>query len=191
MSDAQAPLSVEDTPAERPSFLRQVVETILTIAIAWALAQGVRAFVAEGYKTPTGSMIPTIETSDFTLFSKVTYRFGEPRAGDIVTLDDPYGELPMMMKRVIAVGGQTVDVHDGRVWVDRKALEEPYTYGKPSLPGTVPLPVAIPDGFVWVMGDNRPNSKDSRYFGPVPVSTVHAKALFRYWPPQRWGAPDS
>ena len=176
-----------------PSFLRQAVETVITVAIAILLAQGVRAYVAEGYQTPTGSMVPTIETTDYTMFSKITYRFGTPRPGDIVTLDDPEGRLPMLMKRVIAVGGQTVDVREGRVWIDGAALDEPYTHGMRSepLPGSsVAYPVKVPDGFVWVMGDNRPNSHDSRWFGPVPVSSVHGKAFFTYWPIARWGLPN-
>lgn len=190
MSDTPRLVSDEDAPPQNPSLLRQILELIVTVAIAYALAQVVRFYVAEGYRTPTGSMIPTIQTEDFTAFSKISYRFATPQPGDIVTLDDPYGVLPMMMKRVIAVGGQTVDIRDGKVWVDGTARDEPYTHALPSEPGPVALPVTIPAGYVWVMGDNRTNSKDSRWFGPVPVSTVHAKALFRYWPPQRWGIPD-
>lgn len=182
--------TTERGEAKDPSVLRQVVETVITVAVAILLSQAVRAFLVEGYKTPTGSMIPTIQTQDFTLFSKISYRFQEPVRGDIVTLDDPQGVLPMIMKRVIAIEGQTVDVRDGQVWVDGKPLDEPYTHGKPTRPGTIPMPVRIPEGSAWVMGDNRTNSLDSRYFGPVPLSTIHAKAVLTYWPPARWGVPS-
>jgi signal peptidase I len=190
VSDTSGLAPDDENATQSPSLIRQILELIVTVAIAYALAQVVRLYIAEGYRTPTASMVPTIQTEDFTAFSKLSYRFGSPQPGDIVTLDDPYGVLPMMMKRVIAVGGQTVDMRDGKVWVDGTALDESFTHGLPSLPGSVKLPITIPVGYVWVMGDNRTNSKDSRWFGPVPVSTLHAKALFRYWPVDRWGIPE-
>ncbi len=78
--------------------------------------------------------------------------------------------------RVIATEGQTVDIPDDAVWVDGVALEEPYVYGKPTTPGTVFTPITIPAGQVWLMGDNRTNSGDSRFFGPQPVSRVRGRA---------------
>ena len=91
-------------------------------------------------------------------------------------------------ERVIATEGQTVDLRDGKVYVDGVALDEPYTDGLPSYPlntvGTVDIsyPYTIPKGDVWVMGDNRTNSSDSRYFGPIDKDTVFGKAFAIYWP---------
>lgn len=183
--------SADEGSEERPSLLRQVIELVVTVAVAVVLAQGVRMWIAEGYRTPTESMVPTIQTVDWTLFEKISYRFGSPEPGDIVTLDDPSGVQRNFMKRVIAVGGQTVDIRDGRVIVDGVALDEPYTHGQLSEPQTLAMPVTVPEDFVWVMGDNRRDSQDSRTFGAVPVSSVHGRALVRYWPFNRLGDPDT
>jgi signal peptidase I len=173
---------------EQTSTLRWLVETAILVGLAFLLAQGIKTFVVQPYIIPTGSMIPTIELQDRVLAEKITYRFRSPRQGEIVVFNDPTGQHPKLIKRVIAVGGQTVDVHDGKVWVDGKALDEPYVHGKVTEPGTVPLPITIPAGDVWLMGDNRPNSGDSRFFGPQPVSSVDGRAFFTYWPPSRIGA---
>jgi signal peptidase I len=95
-----------------------------------------------------------------------------------------------LIKRVIAVEGQTVDVHDDGVFVDGRRLTEPYVYGKPTTPGSVPLPVVVSPGQVWLMGDNRPNSGDSRYFGPLPLDTVRGRAFWTYWPLGAFGRLD-
>jgi signal peptidase I len=159
------------------------------LAVAWALAQVVRMFVIEPYVVPTGSMIPTVIPKDTILGSKILLRFRGPEPGDIVMVADPEGKLPNLMKRVIAVGGETVDIKDGRLLIDGAAQNEPYVAGAPTEPGPYPLPVTIPAGFVWLMGDNRTNSKDSRWFGPQPASSVRAIAFFRYWPLDRLGTP--
>ncbi len=168
---------------------RWLAETALLVLAAVVLAQLIRTFVVEPFVIPSGSMIPTIEIKDRVLADKMVYRFvREPQAGDIVVFDDPSGEFPTLIKRVIAVGGQTVDLQDGAVVVDGKKLDEPYTYGKPSEPQVVPMPVKIPEGSIWVMGDNRTGSTDARTFGPVAVSTVHGRAFWTYWPLSRFGA---
>ncbi|MCE5191845.1 MAG: signal peptidase I [Actinomycetia bacterium] len=169
-----------------PSFLRWLGELVFMVLLAFVLATGIRTFVVQPYVIPTGSMIPTIGIGERVLANKFIYRFSLPEQGDIVVFDDPTKTVPTLIKRVIAVGGQTVDVHDGAVYVDGAKLNEPYTYGKPSEPGDVILPVKIPAGEVWLMGDNRTNSHDSRWFGPQPVSIVHGKAFLRYWPLNRF-----
>ena len=106
----------------------------------------------------------------------------------IVVFSDPQVPSRTLIKRVIATEGQTVDLRDGKVYVDGVALDEPYTDGLPSYPlntvGTVDIsyPYTIPKGDVWVMGDNRTNSSDSRYFGPIDKDTVFGKAFAIYWP---------
>lgn len=171
----------------RPGALRQVIEFIATLAIAFLVAQAVRMWVIQPFVVPTGSMLPTIQLSDQVLANKFVYRFTTPKRGDIIVLDDPTGQVGTLIKRVIATGGQTVDIHDQKVWVDGSALEEPYTHGQPSELGPLPMPMTIPQGSVWVMGDNRTQSQDSRWFGPVSLSAVHGRAFFIYWPWARIG----
>jgi len=175
--------------ADRTPVGRWLVETALVILVAFALAQGLKTFVIQPYVIPTGSMIPTIAIGDYILAEKITYRFlHSPRTGDVVVFDDPLKQHPQLIKRVIATAGQTVDIKDDHVYVDGTALQEPYTHGEPTKPGSVDLPMVVPQGQVWLMGDNRPNSGDSRYFGPRPVSRVHGRAFWTYWPLSAFGA---
>ena len=177
----------DDRGEARPSLLRQGVELVVTLLVAVVIAQAVRTWVVQPFVVPTGSMLPTIQLKDQVLANKFVYRFEQPKRGDIVVFDDPTGEVETLIKRVIAVGGQTVDVRDGKVWVDGKALVEPYTHGQPNTPQVIQLPIKIPLGYIWVMGDNRTQSKDSRTLGPIPLSLVHGRAFATYWPPDRIG----
>lgn len=179
----------DDAPRrQETSFGRWLVETVLLVALAFALAQGIKTFLVQPFVIPTGSMIPTIEIGDRVLADKLVYRFfREPQRGDIVVFDDPTGSHPQLIKRVIATEGQTVDVRDGQVFVDGDAIDEPYTHGKRSDPQTVELPVTVAAGHVWLMGDNRPQSGDSRSFGEMPVEAVRGRAFWTYWPPGRFG----
>lgn len=170
------------------SAVRWLVETALLVGLAFALAQGVKAFLVQPFRIPSGSMLSTIRIDDRILADKLVYRYREPKAGDIVVADDPTGVYPAIIKRVIATEGQTVDLRDGRVYVDGDELVEPYTRGRPSRPQTVPLPVRVPAGHVWLMGDNRTGSTDSRTFGPVEVRAVRGRAFGRYWPLTEAGA---
>jgi signal peptidase I len=185
------PSATELREDQAVSFGRWLLETSFLIVLAFTLAQGTRAFAIQPYVVPTGSMIPTIEIQDRVLVEKITYRFiRPPTQGEVVVFDNPHPSSPLdkiLIKRVIATGGQTVDIVDDAVWVDGVALDEPYVHGKPTTPGTVFTPVTIPEGQVWLMGDNRTNSADSRFFGPQPVSVIRGRAIWTYWPPKEYG----
>lgn len=176
------------------SFGRWLLETSFLIVLAFTIAQAARAYAIQPYVVPSGSMIPTIEIKDRVLVEKITYRVvRSPAQGEVVVFDNPHPTSPLdkiLIKRVIATEGQTVDIHDDAVWVDGVALDEPYVHGKPTLPGTVLTPITIPAGQVWLMGDNRTKSGDSRLFGPQPVSKVHGRAIWTYWPPRHFGELD-
>lgn len=154
----------------------------------------IRIFIMEMFKVPSGSMEETIMTGDMVLTEKVTPHFTDPEQGDVVLFTNPAMDGTVLVKRVIATAGQTVDLKDGVVYVDGEALDEPYTLDKPSypldthLPGqpAVFYPVIIPENSVWVMGDNRINSRDSRYFGPVSLDLVFGHGLCVCWPPAHW-----
>lgn len=184
--------SAPETPNPRSSAVWQVLEFIVTLLAAFLLAMSVRTWVIQPYLVPSGSMLPTIQLGDHVLANKFVYRFQSPKAGDIVVFDNPMSDpaAPTLIKRVIAVGGQTVDLQDGSVMVDGKKLVEPYTHGQVSDPlmgSRLEFPIKIPAGDIWVMGDNRTQSQDSRWFGPVRVSSVHGQGFFIYWPLSRFG----
>lgn len=180
----------------KASFAHEALEWVLVIAIAIGCALAFRAFVAEVYEVPSGSMLDTIQIGDRLIGEKVSYHFTSPKQGDIVTFADPEDSSKTLIKRVIATEGQTVELIDGAVYVDGVALDEPYTEGRPSEPldmqsalvGTIEYPYTVPEGCVWVMGDNRTNSLDSRYFGAIPVSSITSHGLFIFWPLSDAGA---
>lgn len=190
MEKATTSVGANDSSSQPPSVAKQVFEFVWMVAVAVALAFLIRTFLVQPYIIPTGSMIPTIEISDRVLADKLTYRFREPQPGEIVVFPDPTGENPTLIKRLIAVEGQTVDIRDGVVFVDGVQLDEPYVYGKETniLPQTADrFPLTLADGAGWVMGDNRPNSGDSRIFGPIKMDTIEGRGFFTYWPPKEMG----
>ena len=185
----------ESREAERrEGFLARHGWVIGSVAFAVGVAFVLRTFVGMPYYVPSGSMRDTILEGDMLLGEKVTLRFEPPAPGDIVTFESPLdGET--LIKRVVAVGGQTVDLVDGDVYVDGEALDEPYTGGRPTyslsdLEGSagIEFPYVVPEGCVWVMGDYRTTSTDSLFAGAVSVDDVTSRALFIYWPLSRIGA---
>ena len=167
-------------------------DILLTIAGTLALVFFIRLFIAETFEVPSGSMLETIQVGDRLVGEKVTLHWSSPSYGDVVTFIDPDGSGDTIIKRVIATAGQVVDFQEGRVYVDGQVLEEDYVLGKPSEPiyihaknltENVSYPYTVPEGCIWVMGDNRTNSLDSRYFGAISLERVTSKALFIYWPP--------
>ncbi|MDZ4181058.1 MAG: signal peptidase I [Coriobacteriia bacterium] len=170
------------TSSHSAGFGRWLLETAIMVGLAFLLAQGIKTFVIQPFVIPTGSMEPTIMIGDRVLAEKISYRFETPSVGDIVVFDDPSGVYPQLIKRVVAVGGQTVDVRDGGVYIDDVPLDEPYIRNARTELATLQLPITIPEDQVWLMGDNRPNSQDSRFFGPQPVSMVKGRAFGIYWP---------
>ena len=172
--------------------LRTIASLLVMVALVLGLSWGLRTFVFQAYEIPSGSMEQTIMTGDMVFSEKVSYYFNDVQRGDIVTFADPQTPGRVLIKRVIATGGQTVDLVDGKVVVDGQVLDEPYTLGKESVPLQTPMnvtyPYTVPEGSLWVMGDNRTNSQDSRYFGAVKESTVTGRAVFVYWPFSHIGA---
>ncbi len=171
------------------STLRTLFSIILMLCIVALGVVALRMFVFVPYEIPSGSMEETIMTGDMVFSEKITYYTRQPEKGDIVTFDDPEVDGRTLIKRVIAVGGQTVDLKDGKVILDGVALSEPYVNGKESNPlnrtaagVTITYPYTVPEGYVWVMGDNRTSSQDSRYFGAIPLSSITGRAALIYWP---------
>ena len=168
---------------------RPLLSLVIMIAVVAFITIGLRLFVFVPYEIPSGSMEDTIMTGDMVFSEKISYYTRKPAYGDIVTFADPEVAGRTLIKRVIATEAQTVEFVDGIVWVDGSPLAEPYTGGKPSVPFDktavdvdITYPYTVPANCVWVMGDNRTASQDSRYFGAVPISSITGRAALVYWP---------
>jgi signal peptidase I len=156
------------------------------VAAAVALV-GLRAVVAEPFRIPSGSMAPTLVPGDSVLVDKTAYRRGPPGTGDLVAFHAP-GSGEVLLKRIVALGGQTVGLADGVLVVDGRRRHEPYA--DPQAIDSVYFgPVRVPHGTVFVMGDDRGDSVDSRQFGPVARDRIIGRVVARIWPPSRWGTP--
>jgi signal peptidase I len=192
-------------PAEPPtpkSQVRNLIEWAGVIGGAILIAVVVRTFVFQTFWIPTPSMSPTLVKNDRVLVNKLSYRFHDPRRGDVVVFErppnEPEGETKDLIKRVIGLPGERISIYDGKVHIDGRALDEPYTHGKPSLnPGEcgngevdglyTDEGLRIPDDTVFVMGDNRTDSHDGRCFGPIDQDLIVGRAFLIIWPPSKAG----
>lgn len=164
---------------------RTLVEILVIVAAAFALAMLVQAFIVKPFTIHQISMEPTLQEGDRVLISRLSYHFHEPKAGDVVVLHSPVDASEDLVKRIVAVGGDTVDILDGDLFVNGAAVVEPYL-AEQDFRGGYPETV-IPDGQVFVLGDNRNNSGDSRLFGPIDVDSIIGSAFAVYWPIGDWG----
>ncbi len=157
-------------------------ELLVTLGVALILVFGVvRPFVVEAFRIPTESMVPTLEVGDRVFVNKFVYRYFEPERGDIVVFDSLAGDGQTLIKRVVGLPGDTVEVQDNLLLVNGEPQEEPYLNEEFPSVGSYG-PTEVPQGHVFVMGDNRGNSGDSRVFGPVPLDYVKGEAFLRFWP---------
>lgn len=167
--------------------MKKFKEYSKSILLALILSLGIRVAIVEAYHIPTGSMIPTIAEHDRIVGNKFIYRFTDPRPGDIVVFTTPktaHTDAPRLVKRLIGVEGDWIEVKDGLVYRNEQALDEPYIKQTPDY--SIPL-FRVPEGYVFVLGDNRRNSYDSHAWGFLPKKNIIAKAMFRYWPIERIG----
>lgn len=178
-----------EPPKKSSSALRTIIEFAIALVIALALTWGIKTYLIEPFEVPTGSMENTIMSGDKLLADKISLRFDPIEKGDIVVFADKTKPNRILVKRVIATGGQTVDIKNGLVYVDGEPLFEPYVIGEETQPldqhfenMAIEYPFTVPEGELWVMGDNRGNSADSRYFGSVLEDTVYGRAWMVFWP---------
>ena len=163
------------------------IEYLVILLVSFALVFGfVRPFVVEAFWIPSGSMIPTLEINDRVLVNKFIYRFTEPKPGDVVVFSSVDDRNTDLIKRVVAVAGDRVSVRTGRLFIDGKPQKEPFT-NKKFPDRSFSAPITVPKGHVFVMGDNRANSSDSRVFGPLPKENIEGEAFLRFWPLDRIG----
>ncbi len=164
-----------------------VVEYLVILFVSFALVFGfVRPFVMEAFWIPSGSMIPTLQINDRVLVNKFIYRFTEPERGDIVVFQSVESSDQDLIKRVVGLPGDEIAVRNGNLFVNGDPQKEPYT--NKNLPDvSFFAKTTVPRNHVFVMGDNRGNSQDSRVFGPLPKKNIEGEAFLRFWPPGRIG----
>jgi signal peptidase I len=173
--------------------LKWLVEWLAVVVLALVLAFGVREYAVQLFYIPSGSMLPTLQIGDRILVDKLAYRFEPIRRGDVVVFSRPpleQADYQDLVKRVVGLPGETLSLAGGHVYVDGRLLEEPWLPAP--LPPTTPSPVGaafslahpftVPAGEYFVMGDNRTDSEDSRFFGPIPRDLIVGKMAFVVWP---------
>jgi signal peptidase I len=177
--------SEERRPSTRKS--GGVLEYLVILLVSFALVFGfVRPFVMEAFWIPSGSMIPTLEIGDRVLVNKFIYRFTDPSRGDIIVFESVDNSNEDLIKRVVGLPGDRIAVRGGKLFVNGERQREPYTNKK--LPDrSFYAQTRVPKNHVFVMGDNRGNSADSRVFGPLPEKNIEGEAFLRFWPPDRIG----
>jgi signal peptidase I len=164
-----------------------LVEFLVILLIAFALVFGfVRPFVLEAFWIPSQSMVPALEIGDRVFVNKFIYRFHPPERHDIIVFKSGEGSTEGgqedLIKRVVGLPGDEISVQEGVLFVNGERQEEPYVNEQP--PDTSSFgPTVVPEGKVFVMGDNRANSRDSRYIGPVPLENIEGEAFMIFWPP--------
>jgi signal peptidase I len=180
-----------DNSVAQANTWHKIRENGTTVLIALALAFLTRVFIAEPRYIPSESMFPTLITGDRLVVEKVAYKFHAPDQGDIIVFQPPeklrilgYEKNQAFIKRAIAKGGETVAVKDGIVYVNNQPLAEKYIAAPPAYDL---IPVTVPKGKLFVMGDNRNNSNDSHVWGFLPAENVIGHAVFRFWPLNRIG----
>lgn len=190
-----------------------LVELVVIVAVALGLALGIQAFLVKPYRIPSESMVPTLEINQRVLVNRLGNNFGDPQVGDIMVFHPPIGatsdgrtcgvevsenELcprPVnkkadvnFIKRVVAGPGDRLRVRDGHVILNGKPLDEPYARPCGEGPGCdFPGEITIPKDHWFMMGDNRGQSDDSRFWGPVPRDWFIGGAFATYWPPKKLG----
>jgi signal peptidase I len=161
-------------------FLLDVAETVILAAVLFLGINAISARIrVDGY-----SMEPTLHNGEFVIVNKLAYRLGSPDHGDVIVFRYPRDPTQEYIKRVIGLPGDLVNVNNGEVFVNGQRIDEPYVASAPRYQSEW----TVPDGNLFVLGDNRNNSSDSHNWGPVPLENVIGRALFVYWPPQSWGA---
>ena len=174
--------------------LLEIVETVLLTVLIFFLVQH---FVAQPYQIMQVSMENTLEPGQYVLVDKISPLWSDYKRGDVIVFEPPKGQseggqdIPFI-KRVIGVGGDLVEIHDYAVFVNGVQLTEPYVYqGQPTTPLSDKAIWKVPQGQLFVMGDHREASQDSRVFGPIAKSSVVGRAWLRYWPMSKFSMIDS
>ena len=169
-------------------------EAVETIVWAFVLAMIIRTFIIQAFWIPSGSMIPTLEINDRVLVAKFWNLFFPPSRGSLYVFRYPVDPSRDFVKRIIAIPGDTVDIKNGVVYINGNPTEEPYVknhdrYTLRQSNVFPQVPFTVPEGKYFMLGDNRSNSQDSRFWGFADISDMRGPVFLRYWPLNRIGIP--
>ncbi len=176
------PIAARTQSPEWKRFVLDLLETVGLAVILFIIINTVSARV----RVDGLSMTPTLQNGEFVLVNRLAYQLGSPTRGDIIVFRSVNQPDLYLIKRIIGVPGDTISIGGGRVVVDGTTLVEPYIKAEPQYSGHW----AVPEGYVFVLGDNRNNSEDSHVWGLLPLNNVIGKALLIYWPPPEWAMID-
>ncbi|MGL5083596.1 MAG: signal peptidase I [Microcoleaceae cyanobacterium] len=184
----QSPSKVDQI---QKSFWKSQQENFFILIAALGLSLLIRLFIAEPRYIPSDSMVPTLEIGDRLLVEKVSYHWHSPQQGDVIVFAPPqqlqaagYSSDQAFIKRVIGQPGQQLEVREGRVYLDNEPLVESYIAEPPDYQlGSL----QVPTDEYFVMGDNRNDSNDSHVWGFLPSQNIIGRAIFRFWPLERFG----
>lgn len=175
-----------DAEKDQTGNLKRIVLDILeTLILAVVLYFGINA-VSVRVRVDGFSMNPTLQDGEYILVNRLAYKIGNPVRGDIVVFSFPMDPRQDLIKRVIGLPGESISVQDGKVMINGVPLEEPYIAAPPIYNGTW----EVPEGQLFVLGDNRNESKDSHEWGLLPLENVVGRAILIYWPPTQWQLID-
>ena len=171
----------ETQPEHTEDWKRFALDILETIVLAVVLYFGINA-VSARVRVDGFSMNPTLQNGEYILVNRLAYKTGQPERGDIIVFSFPADEGQDLIKRVIGLPGETVKIGDGIVTINGQELREPYIAQDPLYYGEWP----VPEGYLFVLGDNRNDSRDSHQWGLLPLENVIGKSVVIYWPPSEW-----
>ena len=175
---------VEPPEAAGASGVRSLIEWVVVVGGALIIALVIKTFLLQAFFIPSSSMVSTLNIGDRVLVNKLSYRLHDVNRGDIIVFERPEGEadseIQDLIKRVVGLPGDTVEGQNGQVLINGEPLDEPYL-DEGVTTGDFD-PVEVPEDHLFMMGDNRGDSRDSRFFGPIAEDTIVGRAFFRVWP---------
>lgn len=172
-------------PVEKAEWKRFAFDLLETVGLAIILFIIINTISAR-VRVDGLSMTPTLQNGEFVLVNRLAYQLGTPTRGDIIVFRSVNQPDLDLIKRIIGVPGDTITIGGGRVVVNGTSLVEPYIKAEPQYSGHW----AVPEGYIFVLGDNRNNSEDSHVWGLLPLRNVIGKGLLIYWPPPEWAMID-
>lgn len=175
-------LTTASTPVKKTRALRTIFELAETVFIALLLFLAMNTLTAR-VRVDGSSMEPTLHNDELIIVNRLAYRFSQPESGDIIVFHLPHDPETDYIKRIIGLPGDTIAISEKQVYVNGEKIVETYIAAPTHNQGSW----TVPQGELFVMGDNRNNSADSRTWGTVPLEDVTGKALIVYWPPENWG----